>query len=136
MKERIICPLSLSNEYHYLKIKITHRNIRKLVKIYKEYKTNNLSIRMYKLWLLTKYWKHPYKKLDKYKWASFVWNKYPLKKLEYIYLMMWCCTYNRPRNSKRWMKIIKNISKDNEVLVRYAIKYIDGNECCNDTIPF
>lgn len=117
-RHRYVPPLK-HKEYHLLKVKVTHRNMRKLAAIYKEFKWRNI-FGWYKNCKMrfrysTRYRKHPNSSM----WRSKTYN---MKNGKYIYMMTTTYSYNNQRSPHAKLLLIKHINKENEQLIRYSVQ--------------
>lgn len=109
-----------TNNLEMIKVKVTHRNMRKLASLYKEFKWKEL-----KLWysqckknfrFTKRYWRHPNE------WIRSFFNTFK-KKCGYIYINFWAFYYWDGCSSvyrRRGVLYIKSINKESENLIRYA----------------
>ena len=114
---RYVQPLK-HTEYHLLKIKITHRNMRKLADLYKQYKWRQVygwykNTKM-RFRYSTRYRKHPNS-------AGWWVPSSHMKDSKYIYVMSWTYTYTNQRRPHARTLLIKRIDKENIRLIKYAV---------------
>lgn len=130
-RHRYVAPLK-NKEYHLLKVKVTHRNMRKLAALYKEFE-----------WKQVYWWFKPCKMRFRY---STRYRKHPngagwwikcnhMKDGKYIFIMTSTYSYTNQRSPRARMLLIKHINKENEQLIRYSVqRFFRG--CCKDELPF
>ena len=109
-------------EYQLIKIKYTHRNMRKLASLYKEFKWSRIKswYNQFKLRFkhTTRYRRHPND------WIRRNINK-GLRNPEYIYVNFWLFDYWKKHMGVASKTIyVESINQESENLIRYAVNKI------------
>ena len=129
VRNRYIYPLR-QKEYACIKVKITHRNMRKLAAMYKEVRklepASGMFVDRMRLRYSLKYWKFP---------NRFGWYKRKYNEKKYVYVTPAWYSY--------WMLYagrntiyIKSINKSNEYLIRYSIHRMYRKYRWENDLPF
>ena len=134
---RVISQPKIKDRFYNICVKLTHNNIRKLVKLYNKYNCESQhNMNKYKLKHIKELWKHPYrqkyfeciKKREKDN-DMIDWSHYRKHTpMQWLSFSNGYCSFSWNSSYSRETRMIKHITKWDEMILSYIIKSFNWME--------
>ena len=138
---RVISQPKIKDKFYNICVKLTHNNIRKLIKLYNKYNCESRhNPNKYKLKHIKELWKHPYrqkyfecikqkhKDSDMIETESYIRHYRKHKPMKWIMFNAGYCSLFWNSSYSRETKMIKHITKWDEMILSYIIKSFNWME--------
>jgi hypothetical protein len=139
---RVISQPKIKDKFYNICVKLTHNNIRKLIKLYNKYNCESQhSTNKYKLKHIKELWKHPYrqkyfewikqkehKDSDVIESESYIRHYRKHKPMKWIMFNSGYCSFLWNSSYSRETRMIKHITKWDEMILSYIIKTFNWAE--------
>jgi hypothetical protein len=138
---RVISQPKIKDKFYNICVKLTHNNIRKLVKLYNKYNCESQhNMNKYKLKHIKELWKHPYRQKyfewikqkhkdnDMIESESYIRHYRKHKPMKWIMFNSGYCSFSWNSSYSRETRMIKHITKWDEMILSYIIKTFNWAE--------
>ena len=139
---RVISQPKIKDKFYNICVKLTHNNIRKLVRLYNKYnRESQHNMNKFKLKHIKELWKHPYRQ-KYFEWIkqkqhndnnmigseSYIRHYRKHKPMKWIMFNIGYCSLFWNSSYSRETKMIKHITKWDEMILSYIIKSFNWME--------